>query len=183
MRYIGKPILRVEDDVILRGRAQYVDDIEPPGVLYAGFVRSPYAHARVVKVDLSDVRGAKGVVAVFGPELGFAPGGKVRYQGEAVAMVVARDRYLLYDALEKAVVEYEPLPAVLDIFEAMKPGAPLVDESLGSNIASERYTKVATWRARLERRRGSSRGGCPLSALYQRLWSRVASWPCTTERR
>jgi len=73
----------------------------------------------------------------FGPELGFAPGGKVRYQGEAVAMVVARDRYLLYDALEKAAVEYEPLPAVLDIFEAMKPDAPLVDESLGSNIASD----------------------------------------------
>ena len=137
MKYVGRPLPRVEDDVILRGRAQYVDDIELPGTLYAGFVRSPYPHARVKRVDLAEAKSAKGVVAVFGPEFGFAPGGKVRYQGEAVAMVVARDRYLLYDALEKVAVEYEPLPAVVDIFEALKPGAPLVDESLGSNVASD----------------------------------------------
>ncbi|MCU7788747.1 glyceraldehyde dehydrogenase subunit alpha [Pyrobaculum sp. 3827-6] len=139
MRYVGKPVPRVEDDVILSGRAQYLDDIEPPGVLYAGFVRSPYAHAKVLRVDLSDVRQSKGVVAAFGPGEGFdfAPGGKVRYQGEAVAMVVARDRYLLQDAIERAVVDYEPLPAVVDMFEAMREGAPLVDESLGTNIAHE----------------------------------------------
>ncbi|MEM2026094.1 MAG: hypothetical protein QXW94_07380, partial [Desulfurococcaceae archaeon] len=114
MKYVGRPIPRFEDDVILSGRAQYVDDIELPGMLYAGFVRSPYAHAKVLRVDLTDVARQRGVVAVFGPrDMGFAPGGKVRYQGEAVAMVVASDRYLLYDALEKAVVEYEPLPAVL----------------------------------------------------------------------
>ncbi|MEZ0318595.1 MAG: glyceraldehyde dehydrogenase subunit alpha [Pyrobaculum sp.] len=137
MKYVGRPLPRVEDDVILRGGARYVDDIELPGMLYAGFVRSPYPHARVRGVDLSEARSAKGVVTVFGPEFGFAPGGKVRYQGEAVAMVVANDRYLLYDALEKAAVEYEPLPAVVDVFEALKPGAPLVDESLGSNVTSD----------------------------------------------
>ncbi|MEM0484396.1 MAG: glyceraldehyde dehydrogenase subunit alpha [Pyrobaculum sp.] len=138
MKYVGRPIPRFEDDVILSGRAQYVDDIVLPGMLYAGFVRSPYAHARVLRVDLSDAAKQKGVVAVFGPEeMGFAPGGKVRYQGEAVAMVVAGDRYLLYDALEKVVVDYEPLPAVLDVFEALRPGAPLVDENLGTNIAHE----------------------------------------------
>ncbi len=138
MKYVGKPTPRVEDDVILRGRATYVDDIEPPGVLYAGFVRSPYPHARVIKVDLTDVVVAKGVVAVFSSEPPFALGGKVRYQGEAVAMVLARDRYLLQDALEKAVVEYEPLPPVLDMYEAMKPGAPLVDESLGTNVVYDK---------------------------------------------
>ena len=132
MKYIGRPIPRLEDDVILRGRAIYVDDIEPPGVLHAGFVRSPYPHARVLKIDMADVEKAKGVVAVFTE--GFAPGGKVRFQGEAVAMVVARDKYLLYDALEKASVDYEPLPPVVDIFDALKPDAPLIDESLGSNI-------------------------------------------------
>ena len=138
MKYVGRPIPRFEDDVILSGRAQYVDDVELPGMLYAGFVRSPYAHAKVLRADLTDVAKHKGVVAVFGPgEMGFAPGGKVRYQGEAVAMVVASDRYLLYDALERAVVEYEPLPAVLDVFEALKPGAPLVDEELGTNVAHE----------------------------------------------
>lgn len=72
MKYIGRPIPRLEDDVILRGRAIYVDDIEPPGVLHAGFVRSPYPHARVLKIDMADVEKAKGVVAVFTE--GFAPG-------------------------------------------------------------------------------------------------------------
>ncbi|MFN7105183.1 MAG: glyceraldehyde dehydrogenase subunit alpha, partial [Pyrobaculum sp.] len=136
----GKAIPRFEDDVILRGKATYVDDIKPPGVLHAGFVRSLYPHARIVKIDLTDVAEAKGVVAVFTPEDGLplAPGGKARYQGEAVAMVVARDSYLLQDALEKAVVEYDPLPAVTDIFEATRPGAPLIDESLESNIAYDK---------------------------------------------
>jgi len=142
MKYVGSPVPRVEDEAILRGKAVYVDDIEPPGVLYAGFVRSPYAHARVLRVDLSDVLKTPGVVAAYGPGSGepfnFAPGGKVRYQGEAVAMVVARDRYVLYDALEKAVVDYEPLPAVVDIYEALKPDAPLVDESLGTNVVHEK---------------------------------------------
>jgi carbon-monoxide dehydrogenase large subunit len=143
MKYVGRPIPRVEDELILRGKAVYVDDVELPGMLYAGFVRSPYAHARVLKVDFSDALKMPGVVAAFGPGDGgpfnFAPGGKVRYQGEAVAMVVARDRYRLYDALEKVAVDYEPLPAVLDMYEALKPDAPLVDESLGSNVV---YDKV-----------------------------------------
>lgn len=142
MKYVGRPILRVEDELILRGKATYVDDVELPGMLYAGFVRSPYAHARVLKVDFSDVLKTPGVVAAFGPGDGepfsFAPGGKVRYQGEAVAMVVARDRYVLYDALEKVAVDYEPLPAVLDINDALRPDAPLVDESLGNNVVHDK---------------------------------------------
>ncbi|MCC6067186.1 MAG: xanthine dehydrogenase family protein molybdopterin-binding subunit [Pyrobaculum sp.] len=142
MKYVGRPIPRVEDELILRGKAAYVDDVELPGMLYAGFVKSPYAHARVLKVDFSDALEMPGVVAAFGPGDGgpfkFAPGGKVRYQGEAVAMVVARDRYRLYDALEKVAVDYEPLPAVLDIYEALKPDAPLVDESLGSNVVHDK---------------------------------------------
>jgi carbon-monoxide dehydrogenase large subunit len=142
MKYVGRPIPRVEDELILRGKAVYVDDVELPGMLYAGFVRSPYAHARVLKVDFSDALKMPGVVAAFGPGDGgpfnFAPGGKVRYQGEAVAMVVARDRYRLYDALEKVAVDYEPLPAVLDMYEALKPDAPLVDESLGSNVVHDK---------------------------------------------
>lgn len=142
MKYVGKPIPRVEDELILWGKAAYVDDVELPGMLYAGFVRSPYAHARVLKVDFSDALKMPGVVAAYGPGDGepfsFAPGGKVRYQGEAVAMVVAGDRYRLYDALEKVAVDYEPLPAVLDIYEALKPDAPLVDESLGSNVVHDK---------------------------------------------
>ncbi|MBP1450228.1 MAG: xanthine dehydrogenase family protein molybdopterin-binding subunit, partial [Thermoproteus sp.] len=120
------------------GQARYVDDVELPGMLYAGFVRSPYAHARVKRVDASEALSTPGVVAVFTPESGrpfnFAPGGKVRYQGEAVAMVVAVDRYKLYDALERIYVDYEALPAVVDPLKAMEPGAPLVDESLGTNV-------------------------------------------------
>lgn len=142
MRYVGRPIPRVEDELILRGKAAYVDDVELPGMLYAGFVRSPYAHARILKVDFSDALKMPGVVAAFGPGDGepfsFAPGGKVRYQGEAVAMVVARDRYVLYDALERVAVDYEPLPTVLDIYEALRPEAPLVDEGLGSNVVHDK---------------------------------------------
>jgi carbon-monoxide dehydrogenase large subunit len=148
MRYVGRPIPRVEDELILRGKAVYVDDVELPGMLYAGFVRSPYAHARVLKVDFSDALEMPGVVAAFGPGDGepfnFAPGGKVRYQGEAVAMVVARDRYRLYDALEKVAVDYEPLPAVLDIYEALKPTPRWSTKASVATWCMIRCTKAAT---------------------------------------
>ncbi|CCC81002.1 carbon monoxide dehydrogenase, large subunit [Thermoproteus tenax Kra 1] len=145
MNYVGRPLPRLEDYRLLYGGARYLDDIELPGQLYAGFVRSPYAHARVRRVDAADALAMPGVVAVFTPSAGrpfvLAPGGKVRYQGEAVAMVVATDRYLLYDALERVVVDYEPLPAVLDPRRAMEPGAPIIDEERGTNVARrERYT-------------------------------------------
>jgi len=70
MKHVGRPIPRVEDELILRGKAAYVDDVELPGMLYAGFVRSPYAHARVLKVDFSDALKTPGVVAAFGPATG-----------------------------------------------------------------------------------------------------------------
>lgn len=145
MNYVGRPLPRLEDYRLLYGGARYLDDIELPGQLYAGFVRSPYAHARVKRVDAADALAMPGVVAVFTPSAGrpfiLAPGGKVRYQGEAVAMVVATDRYLLYDALERVVVDYEPLPAVLDPRRAMEPGAPIIDEERGTNVAGrKRYT-------------------------------------------
>ena len=152
MRYVGKPLPRLEDYHLLYGQARYLDDIELPGMLYAGFVRSPYAHARVKRVDASEALAMPGVVAAFTPQSGkpfdFAPGGKVRYQGEAVAMVVAVDRYTLYDALEKVYVDYEPLPAVMDPLKAMEPGAPLIDESLGTNVSRrEKYASGDAERA------------------------------------
>ncbi|MEL9989986.1 MAG: glyceraldehyde dehydrogenase subunit alpha [Thermoproteus sp.] len=152
MKHVGRPIPRLEDYHLLYGGARYLDDIELPGQLYAGFVRSPYPHARVKRVDASEALSMPGVVAVFTPQSGrpfdFAPGGKVRYQGEAVAMVVAADRYLLYDALEKVYVDYEPLPAVVDPIKAMEPGAPVIDESLGTNIAKrEKYASGDAERA------------------------------------
>ena len=152
MRHVGRPLARLEDYHLLYGQARYVDDIELPGMLHAGFVRSPYAHARVRRVDASEASSMPGVVAVFTPQSGkpfdFAPGGKVRYQGEAVAMVVAADRYALYDALERVYVDYEPLPAVVDPIKAMEPGAPLVDESLGTNVSHrEKYASGDVERA------------------------------------
>ncbi len=137
MRLVGRPIPRVEDARILRGRATYLDDIEPPGTLHAGFVRSPYPHARVLRVDMSDALSDPRVIAGYtslpGPPM--APGGKVRFQGEAVAMLVAVDRYALADALERVVVDYEPLPHVVDPAKALEEGAPLLHEENGSNVA------------------------------------------------
>jgi len=156
-RYVGKPIRRIEDPRLITGRGRYVDDIQLPGMLYAAFVRSPYPHARIRSIDVSDAMRIPGVVAVYTPgrlnsmlKSGIVPedafpaakyvprlplAQKARHQGDPVAMVVASDRYVAYDAAERVVVDYEPLEPVLDPEAAMRPNAPLVHEELGSNIA------------------------------------------------
>jgi len=160
-RAIGRSLPRREDRRFLTGHGHYLDDLEIPGALFACFVRSPHAHARIRAIDVDAARSAPGVVTVVtGRELaewtiefrlappieGLHPTGmttlpidKVRFQGDPVACVVARDRYLAEDAAELVEVDYDELPAVTGFESALADGAPLVDESLPSNLVSHQH--------------------------------------------
>ena len=160
-RHIGSAIPRREDQRLLTGRGTYIDDIEVPGALHACFVRSPHAHARIVSIDTSAACGLDGVVAVFTGEdlaawttrhrmappidglrpveMDTLPIAKVRFQGDPVACVIAADRYTAEDAAEQVRVEYEVLPAVTTMWQALDPASPRVDETLTSNLLSHQH--------------------------------------------
>jgi carbon-monoxide dehydrogenase large subunit len=165
-RYAGTRVRRVEDARLLTGHGTFVDDIVRPGMLHAGFVRSPLARARIVRVDPGPALTLDGVHAVFvaadlnpgvhaqwytgtGPDVPDTPRpplaeGEVRFAGDPVALVVARDRYVVEDAIELVDVEYEPLPPVVDyttaqdVDELVHPGYPgNVAGSLGGRPLAE----------------------------------------------
>ncbi|MEP0806128.1 MAG: xanthine dehydrogenase family protein molybdopterin-binding subunit [Chloroflexota bacterium] len=174
-KLIGKRVVRNEDPRLLTGHAQFVDDVQLPGMLHAAFLRSEYAHARLLKVDVSKARAHPGVVAVFtaedmgkdwfpGPPLVSPPPtvkdvifhsrrqvplakDKVRHAGEAIAVVIAESRYIAEDAVEDIEVEYEPLPVVLDLEKALEPDSPLVHDDLESNLAARLYQKKGDYEA------------------------------------
>ncbi|MGI5472421.1 xanthine dehydrogenase family protein molybdopterin-binding subunit [Streptomyces sp. CA-132043] len=154
-RLVGRSVARREDPRLLAGRGRFVDDIALPGMLHAQFVRSTVAHAEVTGVDLSAVRQVPGVVAAFTAEdlgLGditarldrplteFVPTAmpvlaraRVRYVGEPLAVVVARDAYAAEDGLEAARVSYAPLPPVTCEEQALADGAPLLHDEAPRN--------------------------------------------------
>src|SRR5258705_830282 len=152
-RWVGKSVSGVEDGRLLTGRGTFIDDHPPvANACHAAIVRSPHAHARIRGWDVRAALAMEGVVGVLtGAEVAKAckPFGvgvtapvryyptatdKVRFVGEPVAVVVARDRYLAEDAAEAVVVDYEPLPAVVDPEKALEPGAPLLFEEFGTNL-------------------------------------------------
>ncbi|TAK81787.1 MAG: xanthine dehydrogenase family protein molybdopterin-binding subunit [Betaproteobacteria bacterium] len=157
-RHIGAALPRKEDLRLLTGHGRYVDDIEIPGALHACFVRSPHPHARIAGIDTKAALSMPGVFAVFtgkdlaqwttplrmAPpieglhpvEMTTLPVDKVRFHGDPVACVIATSRYLAEDAAEQVEADYEALPAVADFDQALAPGAPLVDESVPSNLVS-----------------------------------------------
>jgi aerobic carbon-monoxide dehydrogenase large subunit len=149
---LGKARLRKEDARLLTGQTNWTDNIVLPGMLHMCFVRSPFAHARITSVDVSAARDMPGVIAAFSgadfaDEQGSLPCGwpvtedivmpphppmatdEVRYVGEAVAVVIARDRYEAADAIAAVDVNYEPLPPVLDMRAALEEGSPKVHEA------------------------------------------------------
>jgi carbon-monoxide dehydrogenase large subunit len=149
---IGRARLRKEDERLITGQTNWTDNIRLPGMLHIAFLRSPYAHARITSVDVSAARSEPGVIAAysgadFAAEQGSLPCAwpvtpdivipahppmatdEVRYVGEAVACVVARDRYAAADALAAIEVDYEPLPPVLDIRTALQADSPKVHEA------------------------------------------------------
>jgi carbon-monoxide dehydrogenase large subunit len=135
---MGHRMKRKEDPRFLQGKGNYVDDVKLPGMLHLDIVRSPYAHAKILKIDTSAALATPGVLAVItGEDLKNAgnlhwmptlmsdtqmvlPIDKVAYYNQEVCAVVASDRYAAADGVEAVVVEYDPLPAVIDPFEAMK---------------------------------------------------------------
>src|SRR5579864_7203472 len=152
------PTRRNEDPRLLRGRGSYVDDFDPPGVLHAAILRSPYGHARIRRIDTSAARARPGVHAVYtAADLGDfnqpAPlvvphpnlthgrtqrplaADKVCFIGEAVAMVVAEDRYIAEDAVGLIEVCWDPLPAIVDFRVADQPGQPQVHDDVPGNVA------------------------------------------------
>ena len=151
---LGNRVLRVEDPDLLTGHASYVGNLRISGCLTAVFVRSPYAHARVLAVDVAAAAEAPGVVAAFSasdldlPALGGfmvlnpvcarppLATDKVRFAGDAVAVVVGESEAAAIDAAELVVVDYEPLEAAVDLQEAAAPSAPLQFEALGTNVVA-----------------------------------------------
>jgi 2-furoyl-CoA dehydrogenase large subunit len=155
--WIGRRVTRVEDARLLTGRGHFIDDHPPIGDIHAAaIVRSPHAHARIVGYNVSAALRMDGVVGVItGADVArftrpfpvgvtapvhyyCAATDKVRFVGEPVAVVVARTRYLAEDAAEAVVVEYEPLPAVVDVERALEPDAPILHEAVGTNLAGHR---------------------------------------------
>jgi carbon-monoxide dehydrogenase large subunit len=143
-RYIGKSVARVDALEKVTGEARYVADLALPGMLFAKVLRSPHAHARIVRLDTSAAAAMPGVHAVAtGENCAFWVGDcirdqrplaveKVRFAGEPVAAVVAASEDAALAAVDALRVEYEVMPAVLDVREAIKPDAPLVHPDLGS---------------------------------------------------
>ena len=144
---------RKEDARFIRGRGTYIDDVRLPGMLYGAVLRSPYAHARILSVDVSAAEAHPKVRAVITGEmlrrrgLAWMPTlsgdrqavlatDKVRFQGQEVAFVVADDRYAARDALELIDVEYEPLPVVMDARHALDGDAPLIRDDLDGQASN-----------------------------------------------
>ena len=162
-RYFGKRIKRNEDPRLLTGQGLYVDDVDLPNMLHVAFVRSPYAHARINNIDVSQALKREGVVAIYtandlgdywkpGPLLVSPPPvenivfnektqvplakDKVKFAGEPIVMVLAESRYIAEDALADIQVDYEPLEAVVDMEKALGIESPLIHEEIGSNVAA-----------------------------------------------
>jgi 2-furoyl-CoA dehydrogenase large subunit len=157
-RWAGQNVPRKEDKRLIQGQGVFVDDIKRHGMGYLHFVRSPYAHANIVSIDISAAESTKGVYGTLTGEevaaltdpffqLATPPGsllndyalavGKVRYVGEPVVAVVAETRELARDASELVEVEYDPLPALVDARRAQDDDAPVVHEESGGNLMWE----------------------------------------------
>ena len=158
-RMFGSGIRRREDPRLITGRASYTDDITLPGMAYAAILRSPYAHANITSIDPSEAKCQPGVIAVYTgkdieghlnpipcawlipdsnlvtPDHPAIAKDKVRYVGDAVAVVVAESRYQAEDALEHIDVDYEPLDATINPKASTQDGAPQVHDDAPNNIA------------------------------------------------
>ena len=158
-RVVGQRVRRIEDPALLRGEGRFVDDIKLPNTLHAAFVRSPHAHALIRSIDVAAARAMTGVAAVYTATelaqtlvrlrlpMAFPPGKltedampfvlaprEVCHVGEAVAVVVASSRYLAEDAVDRVVVDYEVLPAVVDPRRAVAADAPKACVETASNL-------------------------------------------------
>ncbi|MGH8875601.1 MAG: xanthine dehydrogenase family protein molybdopterin-binding subunit, partial [Acidimicrobiia bacterium] len=154
-KLVGAPVQRREDPALIRGEGTYVGDVEPAGTLHLAVVRSPYPHARVTAVDVEGAAKAPGAHLVLTPEdvadVAMPPPpdpkrnvphrrplvqGKALMPGDPVAAVVAETPALARDAADLVMVDYDPLPVVGDVEEAID--APPLHEEFGTNVAYDR---------------------------------------------
>src|SRR5579862_5228281 len=151
---LGNPVRRREDPGILTGVTEYFDDLQIAGMAHVAFVRSTIAHAVLEGIDTTDALAMPGVIAVYTaddldlpdhhgfmmlpPTMNRPPlaRGRVRYVGDIVAMVVADTKAQAVDAAEAVIVDYDPLPAVVDPEAAIEAGSFVVFDEQGSNIAN-----------------------------------------------
>ena len=159
--YIGRSVPRPHLARLTQGRGLYVSDLSLPRMVHVAFLRSPYAHAEIVKIDTTAAGAMPGVVRIVdGTEmqalctpwvgvLGHLKGlksapqhplavGRVRWQGEPVVAVIATSRALAEDAVERIEIEFNELPAVVDVLAGLDPTQPVIHPSLGDNLAFER---------------------------------------------
>jgi len=215
-RNIGAVVKRLEDPRLLTGRGRYTDDIVLPGTLEMAFVRSTEAHARIRSIDVTAARAAPGVVAVFTladfgaqaaqPMVQAYPNPAIRqditpyplareavhYVGEAIAVVVADDRYAAEDAAQLVAVDYDPQPAVIDARDGVKPDAPLAHLGTPGNVAASlawRFGDVAgafaraphVFREAYHQHRGAphSMEGRAVLAQYEAATDQLILWSAT----
>src|SRR6187431_2861349 len=142
---MGHSVKRKEDPRFIQGRGEYIDDVNLPGQLWLDIVRSPYAHARIKGIDASEALKVPGVAAVVtgkdlegyglawmptlaGDKQAVLPVDTVLFQSQEVAAVVATSRYAAADGVAAVLVDYEPLPVIVDPYKALEPGAPVLRE-------------------------------------------------------
>ncbi|KMO28286.1 hypothetical protein VQ03_29990, partial [Methylobacterium tarhaniae] len=209
--YIGRSVPRPNARRLLEGRGTYVDDVPAARLAHVAFLRSPHAHARILSIDTADAKAMPGVIAVVtGAELatvctpwigvlGHFKGlrsapqhalalDRVAWVGEPFCAVVAHSRAEAEDALGVVAVEFEPLPAVVDMETALDPGTPAIHADLGDNLAFERTLDVGEVEGALEgevvaelgmdRRGGGDEGRLPVGHRRQGLGLHGADAHC-----
>jgi carbon-monoxide dehydrogenase large subunit len=199
---IGESRLRKEDARFIQGKGNYVDDLKLPGMLHMDIVRAPVAHARIKKINKAAALAIPGVHAVLtaddlkplklhwmptlaGDVQAVLADEKVHFQMQEVAVVVADDRYIAADAVEAVEVEYEELPAVVDPFAALQPGAPVLREDLagkseGAHGKRTHPNHIFTWEAGDKAAADAAFASAPVKVRQKMLYPRVHPCPLET---
>jgi carbon-monoxide dehydrogenase large subunit len=199
---IGCARKRREDPRFIQGKGNYVDDVKMPGMCFGVMVRSPYAHANIRRIDTSRATALPGVIAVLtadalkpfklhwmptlaGDVQAVLADGKVSFQNQEVAFVVAEDRYIAADAAELVEVEYEELPAVVDPFKALAPDAPVIRPDLagkdtGAHGARKHHNHIFTWQMGDKDRTARAFDAAEVTVTQDMLYPRVHPCPLET---
>ena len=205
LKGLGCSRKRVEDARFTQGKGNYVDDIKLPGMLHGDFVRSPYAHARVKSINIEAAMALPGVVAVLtakdleplnlhwmptlaGDKQMVLADGKVLFQGQEVAFVVANDRYIAADAVELVEVDYEELEVIVDPFKSLQSDVVLREDLVaedgsipnGAHGPRKHPNHIFTWEAGEEEATNQVIGNADVVATEEMYYHRTHPCPLET---
>ena len=205
LKGLGCSRKRVEDARFTQGKGNYVDDIQLPGMLHGDFVRSPYAHARVKSINIEAAMALPGVVAVLtakdleplnlhwmptlaGDKQMVLADGKVLFQGQEVAFVVANDRYIAADAVELVEVDYEELEVIVDPFKSLQSDVVLREDLVaedgsipnGAHGPRKHPNHIFTWEAGEEEATNQVIGNADVVATEEMYYHRTHPCPLET---